>query len=460
MDKSSLLQKLTAYAEEGYLPMHMPGHKRCGDFPYSAPLPFDIDITEIDAFDDLNHPSEIFIESERLAASLWGSDECIYSVNGSSGAILAALRGALIGKDSKKVLMSRGCHKSVYHGVEICRGEPVYLSAGLNSYGFYTETSPDEVKRRLSDNPDTSLVIITSPTYEGIISNVREIARICHEAGVPLMVDEAHGAHLSLHGIFPEGAVVCGADIVVQSIHKTLPSLTQTALMHLSGDLIDKSEIRRQMAVFQTTSPSYILSSSIDSAVRFLASDEGKMRLTDWYSCVTDARERLVKLKNLTLFESERYDPSKLVICGAGERLADHLRRKYKIELEMSSISYVIAMTGAGDNAETLDRFVSSVLASDRLFSDASPGFSLTHTIPYQVMTPAEAVDRAGELTDLKNAVMRVSRSYVYAYPPGIPLITPGELCDEDFIAGMKSLLERNVSLRGLTNGKIEVIKE
>ncbi len=459
MDKS-LLTKLASYAEEDYLPMHMPGHKRCDGFPYPAPLPFKFDITEIDGFDDLNHPDGIFLESQRLAASLWGSDECIYSVNGSSGAILAAVRGSLIGKMSKKVLMSRGCHKSVYHGVELCGAVPVYLSAEINPFGFYTEISPEEVKRKLSENPDTSLVIITSPTYEGVISDVREIARICHDAGVPLMVDEAHGAHLSLHGVFHEGAVSCGADIVVQSIHKTLPSLTQTALMHLSGELIDKVEIKRQMSIFQTTSPSYILSSSIDCAVRYLASEEGKKRMEDWHLSVTNARERLAELKNLKLFESPCYDVSKLVICGAGARLSEYLRHEHKIELEMSSLSYVIGMTGAGDDRTSLDRFVQGVFEADKIFTDVCPVAVQDLSIPRQITPPAEAVELECEEISLSDALRRISASYVYAYPPGIPMIVPGELCDESFISSVSTAAEKNVSLRGISNGKIKVIKE
>ncbi len=459
MDKS-LLSKLAAYAEEDYLPMHMPGHKRCDGFPYPAPLPFKFDITEIDGFDDLNHPEGIFLESQHLAASLWGSDECVYSANGSSGAILAAIRGSLIGKRSKKVLMSRGCHKSVYHGVELNRAVPVYLSAKINPFGFYAEVSPEEVKLKLSENPDTALVIITSPTYEGVISDVREIARICHEVNVPLMVDEAHGAHLSLHGVFPEGALSCGADIVVQSIHKTLPSLTQTAVMHLNGELIDKDEIKRQMSIFQTTSPSYILSASIDCAVRYLSSEDGNNRLAEWHRNVMCARERLAELKNLALFESPRYDVSKFVICGAGAELSEYLRREHKIELEMSSLSYVIGMTGAGDGAESLDRFVQGMFAADKCFTCKPPKAPQSVSFPRQIITPSEAVECESEELLLSEAAGRVSASYVYAYPPGIPLVVPGELCDGFFAATAESLVRKNVSLRGINNGKIRVIKE
>ncbi|MBR4933171.1 MAG: aminotransferase class V-fold PLP-dependent enzyme, partial [Clostridia bacterium] len=222
MDES-ILERLKKNSADGRLPMHMPGHKRNPQFEHLTPLGGTLDITEIDGFDDLNSPDGIFLESERLAASLWGSSECLYSVNGSSGAILAGVRAVV--KDGGRLLMARGCHKSVYHAAELTGASAVYFEAELTSYGFLSGISPDEVEKKLSEYPDTKLVIITSPTYEGVISDVRSIADVCHRYNVPLMVDEAHGAHLGLHGIFPDGAVKCGADIVVQSIHKTLPSL-------------------------------------------------------------------------------------------------------------------------------------------------------------------------------------------------------------------------------------------
>ena len=460
MDQNSLLQKLLSYTSEEFLPMHMPGHKRCDGFPYLAPLPYKYDITEIDGFDDLNSPEGIFKESEELAAKLWGSDECIFSINGSSGGILAAIRGTLKKKRSKKILMSRGCHKSVYNGVELCRAEPIYLSSNVNPFGFYTEVSPREVERKLKEHPDTSLVIITSPTYEGVISDIREISRICHDAGVPLMVDEAHGAHLSLHGVFPDGAVKCGADVVVQSVHKTLPCLTQTAVVHLCGNLIDKDSIKHEMTVFQTTSPSYVLSASIDGAVRYLASDEGKKRLKVWYSSAVSAREQLKNLQNLSLYESERYDVSKFVLCGGGALLSDVLRREHKIELEMTSLSYVIAMTGAGDSPETLSRFVGSVLDVDKTFSYGQSYINQELLLPSRKMIPAEAAERSTEEIFLTEAHGKVSASYVYAYPPGVPIIVPGEICDEKLMRKVQTLNDSGISVRGIKNGKIKVIKE
>ncbi len=446
----SILEKLLKNSRAGRVPMHMPGHKRNPSFAHLAPLGGSLDITEIEGFDDLNSPDGIFLESERLAASLWGSRECLYSVNGSSGAILAAIRGVL--GNGGRVLMARGCHKSVYHALELTRADAVYLDAKLTNYGFLSCVTPEEVEKKLSDNPDVGLVIITSPTYEGVISDVKSIASICHSRNIPLMVDEAHGAHLGLYGIFPDGAVKCGADIVVQSIHKTLPSLTQTALLHINGDLVNYHEIKRQMALFQTSSPSYILSASIDGAVRHLASADGEKCLREWHSSVTSVHERLEKLNVVKVFRGNcgktLLDPSKFVLRG-GTELADILR-KHNVEPEMVSKYYTVAMTGAGDTAESLDAFIKAVETADTEISLCGDIPTSSFHLPETKLKISDAVFLPCEFCEGFSAVGKISAGYVYAYPPGIPICVPGEIIDVTTVKEVLSLKNAGLDVRGI----------
>lgn len=428
----------------------MPGHKRNPSFAHLSPLGVELDITEIDGFDDLNSPSGIFLESERLAASLWGSDECLYSVNGSSGAILAGVRA--IAGDGGSILMSRACHKSVYHAVELTRVTAVYLESHMTSFGFFASVTPAEVEKKLSDNPEVRLVIITSPTYEGVISDVKGIAEVCHRRGIPLMVDEAHGSHLGLYGIFPDGAVKCGADVVVQSIHKTLPSLTQTALLHVSGDLVDFNGIKRQMAIFQTSSPSYILSASIDGAVRFLSSVDGEKCLKEWHRAAVSTHERLGYLQNAKVFHREdgifNVDVSKFVIRG-GTELAD-LLRKNNVEPEMVSKYYTVAMTGAGDTAESLEVFAKAVEEADAELALCDDIPARAFALPEAKLKISDAVFLPGEYCEDYAAVGKVSAGYVYAYPPGIPLCVPGEVIDEAAVTEALSLRSAGLDVRGM----------
>lgn len=456
----SILEKLQKNSRLGRVPMHMPGHKRNPSFAHLAPLGGTLDITEIEDFDDLNSPDGIFLESERLAASLWGSRECLYSVNGSSGAILAAIR-AVVGSCGK-VLMSRGCHKAVYHALELTCSDAVYLDTGMTSYGFLSAVTPEEVERKLSENSDAKLVIITSPTYEGVISDVKSISRICHIRGIPLMVDEAHGSHLGLYGIFPDGAVKCGADIVVQSIHKTLPSLTQTALLHVNGNLVDYHEIKRQMALFQTSSPSYILSASIDGAVRHLASADGERCLKEWHSSVTSVHKSLKNLIGAKVFRGDCgkliLDPSKFVIRG-GTELAK-LLRKHNVEPEMVSKYYTVAMTGAGDTAESLDAFAKAVEAADAELSLCDDIPARAFTLPEVKLKISDAVFLPCEYCEGYSAVGKVSTGYVYAYPPGIPLCVPGEVIDKYVVEEVIHLKDAGLDVRGMKGNAFRTAKD
>ena len=386
----------------------------------------------------------------------------MYSVNGSTGAILASVRTATKCARGAKVIVSRAVHKSVYHALELCGVVPYYIAPRLATAGFCTSVTSEEVSYALEKCPDASLVIVTSPTYEGVISDIRGIASVCHEHGVPLMVDEAHGAHLGLYDIFPDGAVKCGADIVVQSFHKTLPSLTQTAAVHQQGTLVNANELGRQMAIFQTSSPSYILSASIDGAVRYLASDEGKERLEEWYVAVTETRNRLQITAKLKLYTGDenvfQLDKSKLVILGDGFGIMKALREEYNIELEMASVGYAVAMTGAGDVAESLDRFASAVESIGEV-PFASEIYKGNIHIPKAAYLISDAVCMKRETVSLKNAAGRVSASYIYAYPPGIPLVVPGEVIDFEVVTEIEGLAKAGASVRGIKHGKIMILK-
>ncbi len=456
----SLVEKLKRYADDGYVPMHMPGHKRNASYDHLADLGVQLDITEIDSFDDLNCPCGIFAKSERLAASLWGSDECVFSVNGSSGAILAAVRGAAHGGGN--VVMSRACHKSVYHAIELCGLMPIYVMQKLTGFGFASSVDPDEIKHILEHETDVSLVIVTSPTYEGVISDIARIAEVCHAYGVPLMVDEAHGAHLGLYGVFPAGAVQGGADIVVQSVHKTLPSLTQTAVMHLSGSLIDREEIRRQMGIFQTSSPSYLLSASIDGVVRYLSSKDGEESLKRWHREVLVLRENISSLCGISLFcktdDVFDYDVSKLVLTG-GVELAKHLRECKNVELEMVSRDYVIAMTGMGDTGGSLERFREAItVASESFVLKGTPKHDVSIHLPYMARRPSDAVLCKSVICPIGEAEGAVSAGYIYAYPPGIPLIVPGEVFDGKTLELIGQYISSGVSLRGISGYSVRLL--
>lgn len=455
--KDSLFERLREYCGGDSVPMHMPGHKRNTEsFPYLAALGGALDITEIDSFDDLNAPSGVFAESERLAAELWGSEKCIFSVNGSTGALLAAVRAALHCRTGRTVLVARSCHRAVYHALELCACRAKYILPPMTSFGAAASLRPCDVSSALAETPDAAAVIITSPTYEGVISDISGIAEVCHAAGVPLVVDEAHGAHLMPGSAFGTGAAALGADIAVQSLHKTLPSLTQTAAVHLSGSLVSARELCRQMTVFQTSSPSYLLSASIDAAVRFLAGADGARCMNDWHRAAVQTHGRLVALGAALDVSRESgvfaADCSKLVLRG-GFDLMRRLRR-VGVELEMATPDYAVAMTGAGDSVSSLRRLETALEAvlseTERDASRGEPQGAPTMHLPECVTDAADAVARTSEKIPLRRAVGRVSAGYVTAYPPGIPLVVPGERFDGETLRETERLSRAGASLRGI----------
>ena len=472
----------------------MPGHKRNTKLIKKYGLwdecltPYDIDITEIDNFDNLHNPEGIIKEAERLAARLYGARESIYSVNGSTGAILAVL--GLIHR-GEAVLMARNCHKSVYHGVELYGLVPYYLEGETDSLGIYLSISPKEVeealrtsafrledldKERNAENPNNSgikLVVITSPTYEGVVSDIADIADICHRYGAFLLVDEAHGAHFGFDDYFPASAVSLGADFVVQSFHKTLPSYTQTAVLHICNgneDVINK--IRRQFNLLETSSPSYIFLAGMEGSLN-LIKDHGRELFDDYKKRLISFREGVATLKNIRLYaplNAFNYDYGKLVITAGdnlGAKLYRYLYDNHHLVMEMKSKDYVIAMTSIFDTDEGFYRLLKALkeLDSDETFFtlDNKANFDYTlmdrrwGTLPERKYIPYEAVrlaDIYGKYkVSLDTSQGLTSADYVYFYPPGIPLLVPGEVIEENVIRHIKAARLAGIEVYGGIDG-------
>ena len=438
----SLLQKLKQY-HNTMLPMHMPGHKRnlalSGEDGYLAALCADCDITEVAGFDNLAEPEDLLLNVNRRAAALWHSEEAYLLVNGSTCGILAAIY-ATVPREGR-VVLTRNCHKSVYNGLRLVNAKTSYLLPEEDTLtGTYGAISPEAVEAALKGQERVQLLIVTSPTYEGILSDVEEICRIAHAYGVPVLVDSAHGAHLGF-GAFPKGAVECGADLVVQSLHKTLPSLTQTAVLHRNGTLVNGNELRNAINLFQTSSPSYLLLASMEGCISLLEK-QGEQRFADWEKALDAFYMQVAKLKHLFVAGSEERavrDPGKLVICTAktnlsGSELMERLRKEYCIEAEMAAERYVIAMTGMGDTTKSLLRLAEALCAIDADCESGDEDRPEYPHVPLQKMSAEEALLQPKEEKLLENAVGSIAAEYVWAYPPGIPILVPGEEISEELL--------------------------
>ena len=500
-----LLERLTEYAGSDAYPFHMPGHKRReipDGIPGGFPDPYGIDITEIDGFDNLHHAEGILKDAMETVAAIYGADRSWYLVNGSTCGILSAVFAAT--ENGGKILTARNCHKAVYHAICLNRLEAEYLyPEEITEFGINGGIRAEDVRKALEKDAmrcagnsgdvrgkitKIQAVLITSPTYEGVVSDIRAITDAAHEYGIPLIVDEAHGAHLEYadqcHS-FPKSALEYGADIVIQSLHKTLPCFTQTAILHVKGKLVDQDRVSRYLSMFQTSSPSYLFMAGMERCIRYMDGD-GRNEMIRYEKRLERFMERMEGLQVLEVLDREicgkyrtvaGWDPSKIVVSTMraedfhGEELAETLRRKYHLEMEMTAPEYVIAMTSLMDTEEGFERLGTALLEIDgalrrrtesgrkeKAASETPEGLESKLSHPVRRMLICEAMDADTERTAFQDTVGKVSAEFVYLYPPGIPIIAPGEVFTDAIVEKIMAYKAAGLLVQGPADPDADVI--
>lgn len=483
-----LQTQLEQYARQGLYPLHMPGHKRLTE---PAPgLPSAWDLTEVPGTDDLHDADGILSDAMKRTARLCGADRTWYLVNGSTCGLLAGIRS--LAPHGAEVICARNCHKAVFHAIELSGYKARWLMPPLEAeWGICGGISALQVQAALRKYPDAKAVILTSPTYEGMLSEIEGICRVCHGKGIPVLVDEAHGAHLipaSAAVGFPSGALAGGADLVVQSPHKTLPSLTQTALLHLQGPLADPVRVEEELDIFETSSPSYPLMASLDGCTGILR-EQGEELFQRWADRIgrfdVTVRSRLHRIRILGHTDhasaSGLCDPGKILIDAEpigmdGRKMAGILREKYSMETEMAQGGLCLAMTSICDEEKALDRLAlaleeieksctcgsispSAIPENSHESKKRKSGISvkkeavkqekneaakpeeasgkqqdnkyirkLSGLKPVAFCTIEQAAARESEQVPLLQITGRISAEYLCFYPPGIPVLAPGEI--------------------------------
>lgn len=483
LKRPSVLERMALYRKEKHIPFHMPGHKRSTQLSYLKHLVADLDFSEIDGMDDLHQPKEMLKDTMLLAKNLWNSQNSYLSIAGSTALILSGIRALTQENDS--VLLARNCHRSVYHAIELCHLKPIYvLPDFIEEYGITGEIRLEAIKfayeKAIKEGHQISLLILTCPNYEGIFSNLKEIISFAHQMGLKVLIDEAHGAHvdlfnegmLSLHQNTTYSALRAGADFVVQSLHKTLPSHTSTAICHIQGKSLDESKLRHQLKIFQTSSPNYLLMASMDACIRYLYSEKAQKRFKTWKKLCLSTRKKLQGLKHLKLFgQNERdfqkvfaYDFSKFVLSTRGTSWTGidlgQALRKYGIEVEMMNQDYVICMTGMLNTKKHYEKLIHALLEIDQQLSFKKADGRLAFRIEEQIFTPAQAYQFKSEWIDFSKAQDRIAAEFIWAYPPGIPLIVPGEKITASFIFQIQKMQKLGINLQPqeLEQEKIKVI--
>lgn len=463
-----LYDNLINYADQDFYPFHMPGHKR-NKTGMKMENPFRFDITEIEGFDDLHHSRGILKDVMEEAAQFYGVGKTYFLVNGSTCGILAAI--AAVTKPGGKALIARNSHKSAYNALYLGGIEPVYVYPETDeTFGINGVIRPEDIKSLLSENPDILAVFITSPTYEGVVSDIKTISEIVHSYHIPLIVDEAHGAHFGMHKAFPQTAVHLGADIIIQSIHKTLPSLTQTALLHVNSSSVLLRKLERFLSIYQSSSPSYVLLSSIDSCISSLRTEGIKM-FDEYVRTLLTYRNKIDSLKNIRLLKGPEgsYDCSKIVLSVkgtdyTGARLYGELLENYHIQTEMVSSDYLIVMTSCMDTEEGFLRLYEALNKIDMKIKPVSKEqFHIKSVKALPSLLIGEALERECTGISLDKALGKICGEYIYLYPPGIPIMVPGEVITCEVIEICREYERAGLQIEGLESGSLEnilIVKE
>ncbi len=455
-----LYHKIKEYVQMDYYPFHMPGHKRSLLGKTALPVG-EIDITEIEGFDNLHNATDILKRLQDKASLAYGAEESFYLVNGSTSGILSAISAAL--PAGGKLLMVRGCHKSAFHAVYLRDLEVKYLWSGEDEdYGCNLVVTPEQVEQALSDDDDIQAVLIVSPTYEGIVADVEAIARAVHKRGIPLIVDEAHGAHFGFHPAWPENSCRLGADLVVHSLHKTLPSMTQTAILHVNGKLVNRDRLKRFLQIYQSSSPSYVLMASMEEAIEITSTRSKELFdvfLGHWKAMMRE----LDGCKWIKCLQKKGMDIGKLVVRDSsgllsGQQFYKLLQDRFHLQMEMASGRYALAMFTIGDKQEAYERMTKALLEIDEECGKKAETVQgnkqrqkacsvitdkTERLYTEQKLSLKHAWDSETKEVLLEESSQYIAGEFIYLYPPGIPLIVPGE----EFTDELCIIIKRNIDM-------------
>lgn len=470
----TLIETLIQYNQSSYYPFHMPGHKRNSTLPFPDAL--SIDITEIDGFDNLHHPKGLLKARMEYASKLYHADNSYFLINGSTCGILSAISAVTHIGDT--ILIARNSHKSVYHAAYLNQLHLIYLyPESISNCEINGGISPEKLKQQLLNSPEIKAVFLTSPTYEGIVSDITTIAEIVHMFHIPLIVDEAHGAHFGFCDAFPQSAITQGADLVIQSLHKTLPALTQTALLHQKGNFVCKTRLEKFLSIYQTSSPSYLLMASIDYCLTIL--ENGEKLMQEYANRLTITRKELStytpisletinKTKENAVFD---VDNSKLLLsCKqspiSGKALYQLLQNKYHLQCEMYMGSYVLAMTSCMDTEEGFSRLLSAIKEINQKsvpqiksnLRHSNSFFQLQQFRLKTILSIAESEHYSSTQIPIEEAQDKISAEFIYLYPPGIPFVVPGECFSKEILQQILWYQTHGFEILGIEKGKLKII--
>ncbi len=486
--RAPYFQALLDYVDAGVIPFHTPGHKQgigmeraFRDFVGDNVLA--IDLTQIRGLDDLLQPEEALVEAQELAAECFGAQQSFFLINGSTSGNQCMMMAALNPGD--KLAIPRNSHKSAMGGLIMSGATPVWMQPEVDEALHMDHTvTPETVRATLQRDPDVKAIYVVSPTYYGVAADLEAIVAIAHEHDIPVLVDEAWGPHFHFHPALPLSAMQAGADICINSTHKMLGSMSQTAMLHVQGNRIKLDRLKAVYKLFLSTSPNLVLVASLDVARRQMALD-GPALLSRTIEIANDARRQLNEITRVYCFGEEQegrpgvfdLDPTKITITVknlgyTGYEAEEILRRRYNVQVELADLFNVVALYTIGTTTEASDALVHGVrelAREDRPVDIFSPSGVLERrmntgtyklpSIPPIRLVPRDAFLAATEFVPFKLSAGRICAEVITPYPPGIPVLSPGEEITPEIIDYLTLEKKAGVKMQGPYDDELKFIR-
>ena len=476
--QTPLADRLRKSAQSNNVPFHTPGHhKGQGIHPelkiWWGEAIFRADLPELPELDNLFAPNGVIAEAETLAAECWGSDRTFFLTNGSTAGVIASILAVCNPGDS--VLVPRNVHRSVISGLILSGANPVFMMPEYDErLGIAHGVTVETIANHLVSNPKIKAVLIVNPTYYGVCSDVIKIANLIHQYNLPLIVDEAHGAHFQFHPALPTAALTAGADIVIQSTHKTLSALTQASMLHIRGDRVSADRVSKSLQLVQSTSPSYLLLASLDMARRQMAT-QGELLLGDAIDRAQRVRSEINKIANITTLEFtnspgfHQLDLLRLTVLIAGMDgfMADEiLHEELGITCELPGLQSLTFIVTHGTTDLDCDRLLMGLRQlSDRILAPCEnavnhrTNYEIFTEIPTVVLSPRDAFFATSKLVAVKDAIGLISADLICPYPPGIPIVMPGEQITENAIGYLQQIVAAGGLLTGGADSDLQIMR-
>ncbi|MDV2685273.1 aminotransferase class I/II-fold pyridoxal phosphate-dependent enzyme [Alkalihalophilus lindianensis] len=467
-ERTPLFTGVKNHAEKDPIQFHIPGHKKgTGMDPefreFIGENALSIDLINIAPLDDLHHPHGIIKEAQQLAAEAFGADYTFFSVQGTSGAIMTMIMSVCGPGD--KIIVPRNVHKSIMSAIIFSGATPIFIHPEIDpdlgiSHGITTES----VERALEAHPDAKGLLVINPTYFGVSANLKKIVEVAHSYCIPVLVDEAHGVHIHFHEKLPLSAMQAGADMAATSVHKLGGSMTQSSILNVKEGLVSSKRVQSIISMLTTTSTSYLLLASLDVARKRLAT-EGRTLIDQTIKLAEQTRAKLNEIPGITCVGNEilgtkatyDMDPTKLIISIKelslnGYEVENWLREHYNLEVELSDLYNILCIVSLGDTEEKTKVLVEALNQLSKTHQRAetlSPKAVYVPNIPTLALSPRDAFYAETEVIPFSQSAGRIIAEFIMVYPPGIPILIPGEIISQENLSYIEENLQAGLPVQG-----------